>query len=133
MKRTKWLTLLAVLALVLAACGYSDVSSDTTAPPPSGGGEDVGGAAQGQELFKSTCAACHGQNAEGIDGLGTDMNNNEFIQSQSNAELIVFIAVGRSTTDPGNTTGVAMPPKGGNSSLTDTDLADIVDYLRTLQ
>jgi mono/diheme cytochrome c family protein len=133
MKRTKWLMLLAVLALALAACGYSDVSSDTTAAPPSGGGEDVGGAAQGQELFKSTCAACHGQSAEGIDGLGTDMNNNEFIQSQSNADLIVFIAVGRSTTDPDNTTGVDMPPKGGNSSLTDTDLADIVDYLRTLQ
>jgi mono/diheme cytochrome c family protein len=132
MKRTKWLMLLAVLALVLAACGYSDVSSDTTAAP-SGGGEDVGGAAHGQELFKSTCAACHGQNAEGIDGLGTDMHNNEFIQSQSNADLMVFITVGRSTTDPDNTTGVDMPPKGGNSSLTDTDLADIVDYLRTLQ
>ncbi len=133
MKRTKWLMLLAVLALALAACGYSDVSSDTTAAAPSGGGEDVGGAADGQELFKSTCAACHGQNAEGIDGLGTDMNNNEFIQSQSNADLIAFIAVGRSATDPDNTTGVDMPPKGGNSSLTDTDLADIVDYLRTLQ
>jgi mono/diheme cytochrome c family protein len=133
MKRTKWLMLLAVLALVLAACGYSDVSSDTTAAPPSGGGEDVGGAAHGQELFKSTCAACHGQNAEGIDGLGTDMNNNEFIQSQSNADLIAFIAVGRSATDPDNTTGVDMPPKGDNSSLADTDLADIVDYLRTLQ
>jgi len=47
--------------------------------------------------------------------------------------LILFIAVGRSTTDPDNVTGIAMPPKGGNSSLTDQDLADIVDYLRTLQ
>ena len=131
MKRTKWLLFLATLALVVAACGYSDTSSDTTAAPS--GGEDVGGAAHGQELFKGTCAACHGQNAEGIDGLGTDMHNNEFIQSQSNADLIVFLAVGRSTTDPDNTTGVDMPAKGGNSSLTETDLADIVDYLRTLQ
>jgi disulfide bond formation protein DsbB len=132
MKRTKWLLFLAALALVAAACGYSDVSSDTTAAP-SGGGEDVGGATHGEELFKTTCAACHGQNAEGIDGLGTDMHSNEFIQSQSNADLIVFIAVGRSTTDPANTTGVDMPPKGGNASLTEVDLADIVDYLRTLQ
>jgi len=132
MRRTKWLLFLGALALVVASCGYSDVSSDTTAAP-SGGGEDVGGAANGQELFKSTCAACHGQNAEGIDGLGTDMHDNEFIQSQSNADLIVFIAVGRSVTDPDNTTGVDMPPKGGDSSLTETDLADIVDYLRTLQ
>jgi mono/diheme cytochrome c family protein len=132
MRRTKWLLFLAALALAAASCGYSDVSSDTTAAP-SGGGEDVGGAANGQELFKSTCTACHGQNAEGIDGLGTDMHDNEFIQSLSNAELILFIAAGRSTTDPDNTTGVNMPPKGNNSSLTDTDLADIVDYLRTLQ
>jgi mono/diheme cytochrome c family protein len=132
MRRTKWLLFLAALALAAASCGYSDVSSDATAAP-SGGGEDVGGAAIGQELFKSTCTACHGQNAEGIDGLGTDMHDNEFIQSLSNAELILFIAAGRSTTDPDNTTGVNMPPKGNNSSLTDTDLADIVDYLRTLQ
>lgn len=122
---------LAALALVAASCGYSDTSSDTTAAPS--GGEDVGGATHGQELFKSTCAACHGQNAEGIDGLGDDMHNNEFIQSLSNAELILFIAAGRSTTDPDNTTGVDMPAKGGNSALTDQDLADITDYLRTLQ
>lgn len=131
MKRTRWLLFLAALALVAAACGYSDVSSDTTAAPSGGG--NVGSAAHGQELFKSTCAACHGQNGEGIDGLGTDMNNNEFIQSLSNADLIAFIAVGRSATEPANTTGVDMPPKGGNASLTDEDLADIVDYLRTLQ
>ncbi len=132
MKRTRWILFVAALALVTAACGYSDVSSDTTAAP-SGGGEDVGGATHGQELFKTTCSACHGQNAEGIDGLGTDMHNNEFIQSQSNADLILFITVGRSTTDPDNTTGVDMPPNGGDSSLTETDIADIVDYLRTLQ
>lgn len=133
MKRTKWLLFLAALALVAASCGYSDTSSDTTATTAASGGEDVGGAANGQELFKTTCAACHGQNAEGIDGLGTDMHDNAFVQAQSNADLIVFLAVGRSTTDPDNTTGVDMPAKGGNSSLTDQDLSDIVDYLRTLQ
>ena len=132
MKRTKWVLFLAVLALATAACGYSDTSGNTTAAPAGGGG-DEGGAAHGQELYKSTCATCHGQNAEGIDGVGTQLSSSEFVQSQSNADLIVFIAVGRSTTDPDNTTGVDMPPKGGNSSLTDMDLADIVDYLRTLQ
>ncbi len=132
MKRTKWLKFLAVLALVLAACGYSDTSSNTTAAP-GGGGEDVGGAAHGQELYKTTCAACHGQSAEGIDGLGPQLSDSGFVQSLSNAELILFIAAGRSTTDPDNTTGVDMPPKGGDSSLTEEDLADIVDYLRTLQ
>lgn len=132
MKRTRWLLFLAALALVVAACGYSDTSSNTTAAP-SGGGEDAGGVAHGQELYKSTCAACHGQNAEGIDGLGTQLSDSDFVQSLSDADLIVFITDGRSTTDPDNTTGVDMPPKGGNASLTETDIADIVDYLRTLQ
>jgi len=132
MKTRTWAMMFAVLALGAIACGYSDTSGNTVATTAAAGG-DVGGAAQGQQLFASSCAACHGSNAEGIDGLGPDLHNNAFIESQSNAELILFIAVGRSTTDPDNVTGIAMPPKGGNSSLTDQDLADIVDYLRTLQ
>lgn len=131
MKGTKWPVLLAAFALALAACGYSDTGDDTTTA--AAGGEDVGGAAQGQEIYRSTCAACHGQNAEGVDGLGTKLSDNKFIQDQSNADLILFITVGRSTTDPANTTGVEMPAKGGNSSLTEQDIADVVDYLRTLQ
>ncbi len=132
MKTRKWVMLLAALALGAAACGYSDVSTPTTTTTVATGG-DVGGAANGQAVFKTTCSACHGQNAEGVDGLGPDMRNNEFIQSQSNADLILFIVAGRSTTDPANTTGVDMPAKGGNPSLTNEEIADVVDYLRTLQ
>ncbi len=131
MKRTKWLMLLAVLALVLGACGYSDTSSDTTAAP-SGGGEAAGGAAHGQDLYKTTCAACHGQNAEGIDGLGSPLANSDFVKALSDADLVAFINAGRPASDPDNTTGVEMPPKGGNASLSDGDVQDIVDYLRTL-
>ena len=87
----------------------------------------------GQTLFQGTCAACHGQNAEGVTGLGPDMHDNAFIKSKSKADMILFFAAGRSTTDPENTTGIAMPAKGGNSSLTNEELTDIVDYLRTLQ
>src|SRR5690606_31984637 len=35
--------------------------------------------------------------------------------------------------DPANTTGMLMPPRGGNPDLTDTQVADIVTYLRGLQ
>ncbi|WP_448601203.1 hypothetical protein [Thermoflexus hugenholtzii] len=42
-----------------------------------------------------------------------------------------FIKKGRPATDPANTTGVDMPPKGGNPALTDQDLADIIAFLRT--
>lgn len=124
---TRTVLLLTSLALVLASCSSSDTTSVASES------EDAGGAAHGQELYSSTCSACHGNNAEGINGLGTRLSDSEFIQLMSNAELVAFIAVGRSTTDPDNTTGIAMPPKGGDNSLTDEDLADIVDYLRTLQ
>jgi cytochrome c5 len=34
--------------------------------------------------------------------------------------------------DPLNTTGVAMPPKGGNPAMSEQDIADIVAYMRTI-
>lgn len=48
-------------------------------------------------------------------------------------ELVEFIKVGRSASAPSNTTGIAMPPKGGNLALSDQDLFNIVAYLRALQ
>ncbi len=123
--------LLGVLVLVLAACG---------------GGEDSGGdgangnnlpsagdAAAGEEIYTSTCAACHGADATGIEGLGKDLHNNAFVNGLSDAELVDFINEGRGADHPDNETGVAMPPKGGNPSLDDDDLMDVVAYLRTLK
>ena len=43
-----------------------------------------------------------------------------------------FVKVGRMPFDPLNLTGVQMPPKGGNPSLSEEDLADIGAYLDTL-
>ncbi|MEN8235880.1 MAG: c-type cytochrome, partial [Actinomycetota bacterium] len=77
MKRTKWLVFLAVFALALTACGYSDTGGDETTTTAASGGEE-GGSAEGKDLYK-TCAACHGQNAEGIDGLGNPLANSEFV------------------------------------------------------
>lgn len=107
------------------------------ATPEAGGDVDSGGehepnAANGEELFSVTCVACHGPDAGGIDGLGPDLNNNEFVQSLNDEELVAFLEVGRPIDDPANTTGVAMPPKGGGASLTDNDLVDIAAFLRTL-
>jgi hypothetical protein len=46
--------------------------------------------------------------------------------------LVEFLVVGRDTADPLNTTGILKPPRGGNPSLTEEDLALIVEYLRSL-
>ena len=94
--------------------------------------EMSGDAAHGEELFSTTCSACHGPGGVGVEGLGKDMTESEFIASQTDADLITFIKLGRSTSDPLNTTGVDMPPKGGNPSLSEEDLNDIVTYIRTI-
>ena len=92
----------------------------------------AGDSAEGQKLFTQTCSACHGPTGEGIPGLGKDMTHSEFIAGQSDDDLIAFIKVGRDPSDPLNTTGVAMPPKGGNPALDDAGLQHIVAYIRTL-
>lgn len=103
------------------------------APGPAAPSEWVAGdAVIGQKLFSSACAACHGPHGEGIQGLGKNMTASEFIASQSDDELVNFIKKGRDPYDPLNTTGVAMPPKGGNPALNDHDLYNIVAFIRTI-
>jgi disulfide bond formation protein DsbB len=134
MSRLRLLLIVVVMALVAAACSGSD-SSDTTAAAAADttAAAGSGDATHGEELYQGTCAACHGADATGIDGLGKDLHNNEFTNSLTDPELVAFLEVGRPASDPLNTTGVDMPPKGGNPSLSDQDLQDIVAYLRTLQ
>ena len=93
----------------------------------------LGDPAAGHELYLATCSACHGPDAAGVPGLGKSLIDSEFTRTQTDAELIEFIKVGRDPSDPLNTTGIAMPPKGGNPALTDEDLQNIVSHIRTLQ
>jgi disulfide bond formation protein DsbB len=93
----------------------------------------VGGTAGiGHELFIASCAACHGTSGEGLDGLGKPLDSSLFVDSKSDEELIAFIKTGRPLWDAENTTGLDMPPKGGNPAITDKQLTDIVDYVRSI-
>jgi len=130
----KRLTILMIAgALILTACGGSDSSDDgdsgsaTTAPAA-----PVGDAAHGAELYVGSCEACHGPGGIGVDGLGKPWVNSAFIAGQTDDGLVAFIKVGRDVDDPENTTGIIMPPKGGNPALSDQDVADIVAYMRTI-
>ena len=114
------------MALVATGCGGDSGEVTTTAVA----GSPV---AHGQQLAGESCSACHGQNFEGVTGLGPALADSGFIRDYTDDELIDFIKEGRSMDDPDNETGVAMPPYGGNPRLTDDDLADIVLFLRTLQ
>lgn len=130
MTMRKVLILFAVLALALAACGGSDGGGDSPTTTASGG--DVGNVADGATVYKGTCTACHGPNAEGIVGLGLPLAPSDFVASNSESDLAAFIKQGRSTSDPDNTTGIDMPPKGGNPSLNDQDLLDVAAYIQSL-
>jgi disulfide bond formation protein DsbB len=102
--------------------------ASSAAPAQTSTGDPVAG----QTLF-SSCAACHGPTGEGIPGLGKDLTTSEFVSGKTDTELVDFIKVGRDPSDPLNTTGIAMPPKGGNPALNDEDLFNILAYIRTLQ
>ena len=136
MKITRlFLFAIVVAALVLAACGGggSPSGGPTLSPEAEKFASLKGDSAAGQTKYQSTCSACHGPDAKGIQGLGKDLTVSEFAKGLPDAELILFVTTGRDPTDPANTTGIQMPPRGGNPALTDQDLADIVVYVRTLE
>lgn len=87
----------------------------------------------GRQLFTSTCTGCHGAMGQGVPHLGKDLQTSKFVAGLSDSQLVDFISQGRPTSDPLNTTHVAMPPKGGNPALSSQDITDIVAYLRELQ
>jgi disulfide bond formation protein DsbB len=86
---------------------------------------------RGKRTFIS-CMACHGKDATGVKNMGKDLVHSPFVAGLSDDDLVAFIKKGRGPTDPGNTTRIAMPPKGGNPALKDEQLKDVVIYLRSL-
>ncbi|HEX6385679.1 MAG TPA: cytochrome c [Anaerolineae bacterium] len=121
-------TLICVLALLLVGCGGTAAPAEPPASPtPSG--DPVAG----ETLFVQSCSACHGPEGEGIEGLGKDMTTSSFIAGMDEQEFLTFVKTGRPIGHPDNTTGVDMPPKGGNPALTDEQLLDIIAYIRTFQ
>lgn len=143
-----WIRQQGMIMLVVAAafltfgCGGGGEEKKASTPPPAAvtpppepatpASAPSVSVEEGKKLFQQTCAACHGMEGEGMPNLGKDMTASAFIKQQSDEELIAFIKQGRLPGDPANTTGVAMPPKGGNPALQDAQLHAIVAYIRTL-
>ncbi len=105
----------------------------TAEPTAEAESEPAGDPVAGEANFNQTCVHCHGEGAVGIEGLGKDLTSSEFVGSLSDEELLAFIIEGRPVDHPDNTTGVAMPPRGGNPDFSDADLLDIIAYIRSLR
>ncbi|MBT3941152.1 MAG: cytochrome c [Chloroflexi bacterium] len=146
MKKFTLLASLIVGVMFVVACGGGDdggsdspaatsapAPTATTAPAPTvdAGPDPAELIATGKTKYGS-CSACHGLDGRGVPGLGKDLVESAFMDGLSDAELVDFIKVGRGPSDEGNTTGIAMPPKGGNPSLSDDDLLAIVAYIDSL-
>lgn len=143
MTRSKLIILgiMLTLALALAACG-GDQPTDTgngNNEPAAGSGDSgevetvsTGDPVAGEEQYNQVCIACHGPGGQGVEGLGKPFTTSDFVASQSDEELLEFIKQGRPIDHPDNTTGVDMPPKGGNPALTDEQILDIIAYIRSV-
>jgi disulfide bond formation protein DsbB len=92
----------------------------------------IGNPVLGKDYYMKTCAACHGNDGKGLPKLGKDLTTSQFVIDKTNQELVDYVKIGRLPSDPLNTTGVAMPPKGGNPTLTDKEILDIVTYVRSI-
>jgi len=87
--------------------------------------------ARGDQLYRESCAACHGLNAEGVANLGNQLRGADYVNSKTDAELLAVIREGRDLTHPENTTGLVMPPSGGRPDLSDEDLLSIIAFVRS--
>jgi mono/diheme cytochrome c family protein len=141
---------LIVSVSLLPGCGGDSESSETSTPKPASNSTPNANdtpststptkpaanpfaAAKGKLVFTGTCVACHGEGGIGVENLGKDMTISEFIKSKTDDELLAFVKVGRPIYDPLSAGIADMPPKGGNPSLTDEDLKNVIAYIRTLQ
>lgn len=93
--------------------------------PPDGAGAPAGGqsqVAQGEQVYNSTCAACHAMGVAGAPKLG---DKAAWAPRIAQGEQVMFQ---HAKAGFQGKTGF-MPPKGGNPSLTDEQLRAAIDYM----
>jgi cytochrome c5 len=102
-----------------APAAGTTVAAASPAPAPAGKPASAGGsAANGKAVFESTCVACHGSGVAGAPKFG------------DKAAWAPRIKQGIDTLHQSALKGKnAMPPKGGNPSLSDADVTAAVDYM----
>ncbi len=112
-----------ILASLLAAALVAATSARALPDIPT---TPAGDAAKGRKVFHTTCVACHGEDGKGVVPGAPDFTNPKGPLAQSDQVLLNHMEYGYRS--PGAL--MAMPPKGGNPSLTDQDFRDVLAYLR---
>jgi mono/diheme cytochrome c family protein len=104
-------------------------ASPTAAASPGASPAAAGDPQQGQQLYSSAgCTSCHGANLEG--GIGPKLNPIEHLPDTNNpltqAYIVETITHGKQGVGGFS---AQMPPKGGDSSLSATDINNIAAYI----
>jgi mono/diheme cytochrome c family protein len=124
--------LLAVAVPVLVALTAITTLADSS-PSPSGSPQALpGDPTKGAALYTANCTSCHGISLGGV--IGPALNPIYLLPSTTRAQaldpafLIGIITNGRvhQAGDPGTAN---MPPKGGNSNLTEQDVKDLAAFI----
>ena len=116
---------LTAAGVVAAGCGGGSERGAATA-------ERAAAVTRGATVYSASCAACHGPAGEGVTDLGPALRASAFLAARTDDQVVAFLVQGRPASDPANTTGIDMPARGGDPSLTDADLRDLVAFLRSL-
>jgi cytochrome c5 len=106
----------AVSAPVQAAAAAAATPAAAIPPAPSKTAQSAG--ANGKATYDSICSACHGTGAAGAPKFGDKAAWAPRVKS-GNEALYASALKGKG----------AMPPKGGNPSLSDADVKAAVDYM----
>ena len=85
----------------------------------------------GKQVYQETCIACHGDDGKGTLPGVPNLTRKEGLSHTSHSDFALFkhvehVEYGLKT--PG--ASMAMPPKGGNPSLTEKDVKDVLIYMR---
>ncbi len=132
MKRTMTaLSIVASLALLSGCGGEGETKATGTTAAPAVDSNTFA-KAKGKVIYNKTCLACHGEGGVGVENLGKNWIVSEFIKNSSDAELLAFIRAGRTIDDPMSAGNAPMPPSGGDPTLTDEDLNNVIVYMRSL-
>lgn len=147
-RRFSFLAALTVAVLVLAACSTAAATEEAEVPQPSnpgGVGEAVnltGDVTQGEQVFATTCVACHGDQGKGgvpnpgstdatvppLNPIDPGLVNSDYKTFASNIDLFIEHGSAPEGTNP----ALQMLPFGDNKTLTPQQIADVIAYVISL-
>ena len=91
---------------------------------------------EGFALYESTCQACHGADGNGIKSLAPPLNRSEWVNGDKGklAAIVLFGLTGRISVNGklynADEAGGDMPGIGSNQDVTDTELAQLLSFIR---